>query len=267
VAGADDGRPTVSEPSGFTESEPSRSNLTWTVVRGERVRVHPTSEELAEEVHRQFFKVGMAYTALTRRDISAATWIHAARRVAHTLGRPIHTTQDGPEVRAWLKDWPRDDREAEIDRHRRARHAAMRYGIKPDHVTQPDQLQQPDEQRRTVRNIVIAGAAPDEQTILDVIYALERVPTQPFRVAHARYQHSTAEPVVFERDLAALRTADTFVLVLPAGAAAYLEAGIAYALGTPCYLLGTPDTSAPAHPAFIATCLTIDDLIHHLTPG
>jgi hypothetical protein len=152
VVDADDGRAPVSEASDFTEpqseseSEPFWSNLTWTVVRGERVRVHPSSDELAEEIRRQFFKVGMAYTALTRRDISAAAWIHTARRVARTLGRPVHTTQDGSEVRAWLKDWPRDDREADIDRHRRARHAAMRYGIKPDQVTQPDAHQQQDGQ-------------------------------------------------------------------------------------------------------------------------
>jgi hypothetical protein len=118
-------------------AEVPRSGLVWTLVRGERVRVRPSSEELVEEIRRQFFKVGMAYTLLTKRDISAATWIHTARKVAHDLGRPVHTLQDGVEVRAWLKDWPRDDREAEIHRRRVAGHAAAtaspRSPTAPDH--------------------------------------------------------------------------------------------------------------------------------------
>jgi hypothetical protein len=46
---------------------------------------------------------------------------------------------------------------------------------------------------------------------------------------------------IFEADLAAERAADHFLLVLPAGLAGHIEAGIAYGMGKPCYVLGTPE--------------------------
>jgi len=42
--------------------------------------------------------------------------------------------------------------------------------------------------------------------------------------------------VIFEDDLNGLKSADNFLLVLPAGNSSHIEAGIAYGLGKPCYL-------------------------------
>jgi hypothetical protein len=70
--------------------------------------------------------------------------------------------------------------------------------------------------------------------------------------------------LLFEQDLAALRAADRFVLVLPAGAAAHMEAGIAFGLGKPCYAVGAPDRTETLHRAFEAMCVDADDLIRVL---
>ncbi|MEO7731474.1 MAG: hypothetical protein ABIY55_10910, partial [Kofleriaceae bacterium] len=43
---------------------------------------------------------------------------------------------------------------------------------------------------------------------------------------------------IFEADLAAERAAEQFLLVLPAGIAGHIEAGIAYGMGKPCYAIG-----------------------------
>ena len=43
---------------------------------------------------------------------------------------------------------------------------------------------------------------------------------------------------IFEDDLAGLKSADNFLIVLPAGKSSHIEAGIAYGLGKPCYAIG-----------------------------
>ncbi|MBF4622384.1 hypothetical protein [Clavibacter sp. VKM Ac-2542] len=69
---------------------------------------------------------------------------------------------------------------------------------------------------------------------------------------------------LFEQDLAALRAADRFVLVLPSGAAAHMEAGIAFGLGKPCVAVGPADRSETLYRAFEAMCANPADLIRHL---
>lgn len=55
---------------------------------------------------------------------------------------------------------------------------------------------------------------------------------------------------LFEQDLAALRAADQFLIVLPAGQAAHIEAGIAYGLGKPCYAVGPVERSETLYRVF-----------------
>jgi hypothetical protein len=43
---------------------------------------------------------------------------------------------------------------------------------------------------------------------------------------------------IFEVDMAAERASDAFLLVLPAGTAAHIEAGAAYGMGKKCYAIG-----------------------------
>ena len=46
---------------------------------------------------------------------------------------------------------------------------------------------------------------------------------------------------IFEIDITAERQAENFLLVLPAGIAAHIEAGVAYGLGKKCYAIGEPE--------------------------
>lgn len=48
---------------------------------------------------------------------------------------------------------------------------------------------------------------------------------------------------IFEHDLDGLRKSDNFLLVLPAGKSAHIEAGIAYGLGKKCYAVGEYDVT------------------------
>jgi hypothetical protein len=46
---------------------------------------------------------------------------------------------------------------------------------------------------------------------------------------------------IFETDITAEREAGIFLLVLPAGIAGHIEAGIAYGMGKKCYAVGRPE--------------------------
>lgn len=46
---------------------------------------------------------------------------------------------------------------------------------------------------------------------------------------------------IFEADIAAERDAEHFLLVLPAGIAGHIEAGVAYGMGKKCYAVGQPE--------------------------
>lgn len=48
---------------------------------------------------------------------------------------------------------------------------------------------------------------------------------------------------IFEHDLSGEKNSDNFLLVLPAGKSAHIEAGIAYGLGKKCYAIGEYDVT------------------------
>lgn len=48
---------------------------------------------------------------------------------------------------------------------------------------------------------------------------------------------------IFEHDLNGEKNSDNFLLVLPAGKSAHIEAGIAYGLGKNCYAIGEYDVT------------------------
>ncbi|RIJ53398.1 hypothetical protein DZG00_00875 [Clavibacter lycopersici] len=127
----------------------------------------------------------------------------------------------------------------------------------------------------------VAGSWRNRQAIGDVLDALDGVGARSYGFVRAAYDaEATAfaapggaddadldDPGIrrlFEQDLAALRAADRFVLVLPAGAAAHMEAGIAYGLGKPCYAVGAAGRTETLYLAFEAMCAGPEDLIRHL---
>lgn len=46
---------------------------------------------------------------------------------------------------------------------------------------------------------------------------------------------------IFDTDIAGERESDNFLLVLPAGIAGHIEAGVAYGMGKKCYAIGQPE--------------------------
>ncbi|HSX34544.1 MAG TPA: hypothetical protein VLF62_02785, partial [Candidatus Saccharimonadales bacterium] len=46
---------------------------------------------------------------------------------------------------------------------------------------------------------------------------------------------------IFETDMGGERASAAFLLVLPAGTAAHIEAGVAYGMGKKCYAVGVPE--------------------------
>ncbi|MFT2753946.1 hypothetical protein [Clavibacter sp. Sh2088] len=127
----------------------------------------------------------------------------------------------------------------------------------------------------------VAGSWRNRQAVAEVLDALDGIGERSYGFVRAAYDADAAAFAVpggadaadlddpgirrlFEQDLAALRAADRFVLVLPAGAAAHMEAGIAYGLGKPCVAVGTPDRMETLYLAFEAMCAGPKDLIRHL---
>lgn len=70
---------------------------------------------------------------------------------------------------------------------------------------------------------------------------------------------------IFETDMAAERAADTFVLLLPAGKSAHLEAGVAYGLGKRCILIGKQEATESLYLIFSEHYDTVDDFLKTLS--
>jgi hypothetical protein len=70
--------------------------------------------------------------------------------------------------------------------------------------------------------------------------------------------------IIFEDDLAGLKSADNFLLVLPAGNSSHIEAGIAYGLGKKCYAIGNPDKTDSLYLIFTRIFADLDEFRHFL---
>jgi hypothetical protein len=55
---------------------------------------------------------------------------------------------------------------------------------------------------------------------------------------------------IFQADMAAERAADIFLLVLPAGIAGHIEAGVAYGMGKKCYAVGQTEKTETLYNIF-----------------
>lgn len=101
----------------------------------------------------------------------------------------------------------------------------------------------------------VAGSWRNHDAVAKVLTALDRHGRSSYSFIRAQYSglamefagpdaidgRDLSDPSVvhvFEQDLAAQRSAQNFVLVLPAGASGHIEAGIAFGSGKPCYAVG-----------------------------
>lgn len=127
----------------------------------------------------------------------------------------------------------------------------------------------------------IAGSWRNRAAVLNVVEALDRADAASYSFVRAEYDEDAAvlaapggaddavlDPVpvrkLFEQDLAELRAAEHFVLVLPAGAAAHIEAGIAFGLGKRCWAVGPADRSETLYRIFESMSPDVASLIDQL---
>ena len=127
----------------------------------------------------------------------------------------------------------------------------------------------------------VAGSWRNRAAIVEVVQALDDAGASSYSFVRAEYDEGASdfarpggaddadlhEPGIqrlFDQDLAALRDADQFVLVLPAGAAAHIEAGIAYGLGKNCWAVGPIDRSETLYRIFTAMTGDAASLVQHL---
>lgn len=80
------------------------------------------------------------------------------------------------------------------------------------------------------------------------------------RNAEARGLDDPVIRTIFETDLEAQRSAERFLLVLPAGIAGHLEAGIAYGSGKPCYAVGPVAKTETLYRIFDKILPTVEEL-------
>lgn len=74
-----------------------------------------------------------------------------------------------------------------------------------------------------------AGLDINDENLMDTFESLEL--------------ESPSVRIIFENDLEGEKNSDNFLLVLPAGKSAHIEAGIAYGLGKKCYAIGEYDVT------------------------
>jgi len=65
---------------------------------------------------------------------------------------------------------------------------------------------------------------------------------------------------IFNDDLEGLKSADSLILVLPAGTSSHIEAGIAYGLGKRCYAIGTYEKTDSLYLIFDKIFSSIDEM-------
>ncbi len=71
---------------------------------------------------------------------------------------------------------------------------------------------------------------------------------------------SEAIRTIFEDDLEGLKSAEKFIVVLPAGKSSHIEAGIAYGLGKKCYAIGEYEKTDSLYLIFEKIFRDIDEM-------
>lgn len=71
-----------------------------------------------------------------------------------------------------------------------------------------------------------------------VAFKLDGNPNEFMKQSEEMSQDDPLIREIFEADISAERAADAFLLVLPAGIAGHIEAGVAYGMGKKCYAIG-----------------------------
>ena len=66
---------------------------------------------------------------------------------------------------------------------------------------------------------------------------------------------------IYEKDMNAIRDAEEFVVVFPAGASAHMELGAAFGMGKKCYAIGQPEKHETLYLMIEKIYPTLDDFV------
>ena len=81
---------------------------------------------------------------------------------------------------------------------------------------------------------------------------------------HPDFLNDSVHRYHYERDLEGLRSADTVILLLPAGTSAHIEAGIAFGLGKKLILIGKPEKPETLYFIFDQFYDTVEEFLENV---
>lgn len=74
----------------------------------------PSVEAIISSLSKWLPEHGSVSLPVARLAVSVDDWRTAARKAGRVIGRPIRTRVQYQNVEAWIADWPRDEREREL---------------------------------------------------------------------------------------------------------------------------------------------------------
>ncbi len=101
----------------------------------------------------------------------------------------------------------------------------------------------------------------------EYIDAVDPDPEQ-FMIKFEALENWQQDPMVkqiFEEDMDGLKSSENFILLLPAGKSAHMEAGIAYGMGKKCILVGEQKETESLYLIFSETYASIEEFIDQIT--
>lgn len=104
----------------------------------------------------------------------------------------------------------------------------------------------------------------NEETHLKVGLDINENPEELMQKFESMDLGSNVVKTIFEGDMEGLKMSKNFLLVLPAGKSAHIEAGVSYGLGKKCYAIGEYDVTDSLYLIFNKIFVNENELIEFL---
>ena len=112
------------------------------------------------------------------------------------------------------------------------------------------------------KGMTVYSSSDEDKSILDPISNPEEA-MKTFESMN-NWQNIALVRKMFEQDMDGLRNSKKFILLLPAGKSAHMEAGVAYGLGKECILIGEQKETESLYLVFSEYFSTSDDFLRSL---
>lgn len=104
----------------------------------------------------------------------------------------------------------------------------------------------------------------NEQSHIEAGLDINEEPEELMKKFESMSLHSDAVQTIFKHDIEGEKNSKNFLVVLPAGKSAHIEAGIAYGLGKKCYAIGEYDVTDSLYLIFDKIFANENELIEFL---